>query len=114
MFVNYDEFVADTRPFDGASYLAVDTASPAPGGPAFTFESSTQRIYQVDAATDPLLADWMPLTGSFMGEGTSTVSDTSGAPSRTYRIRVRTPYGLCPDSNPERTRSSFQLCGQQP
>jgi hypothetical protein len=88
-FTNYEEWVADTVPTDGGSYLRI-LEYPSPTN--LVFNSSTNRAYQVQYRTD--LAEtnelWQTEVDLLPDPGTQTVASVSTASSnRFYRIRAR-------------------------
>ena len=88
---NYEEWLADTIPTDGNSYLHISAYTNAA---SLGFASSTNREYQVQYRTDlsdtnemwQIEADWFAPAGIQTEVVLSTVST-----NRFYRIRARRP-----------------------
>jgi len=90
-FTNYEEWLADTIPDDGNSYLRV---APYTNETEVAFNSSADRKYQIEFRTD--LADtnetwqtepgleWFPATTSPTVKTVST-----GTSNRVYRVRAK-------------------------
>jgi hypothetical protein len=88
-FTNYEEWIADTIPNDGNSYLRV-TAYTTAG--EITFNSSLNRKYQIEFRTN--LADtnetWQTEVAWFEPVSTQTVQSVSNPPgNRVYRVRAK-------------------------
>jgi len=88
-FSNLDEWIADTDPTDGNSYLKVLAYTNAN---EVVFASSTNRQYQIDYRSN--LADtnetWQVETGWFTPASTQTVTSVStSASNRFYRVGVK-------------------------
>ncbi|MFH0953371.1 MAG: hypothetical protein V1873_03480 [Verrucomicrobiota bacterium] len=99
---NYEEYVADTAPTNGASIFAVELAYASNGDMNVSFSSSTARQYRAhynsDFATNA--EAWVAASNFFYGnggttnwvdDGTETSIPPSNAPFRVYRVRVRIP-----------------------
>ena len=89
-FSNYEEWIADTDPTNGASYFEiVEWLAPT----NVTFSSSAERQYQIEYRADLLNSNeaWQAeAPGWFEGFGSQTVQDVSSSPSnRFYRIRAK-------------------------
>ncbi len=88
-YPNIEEFVAATNPTNGASFFMVwaissDTAR------RVVIPSVTGRTYAVQFTTDLLSGGWANLTTNLLGSnGWTSATDTSAAPVRAYRARVR-------------------------
>jgi hypothetical protein len=88
-FTNYDEWLSDTVPTDGGSYLRMSGYTVAG---QVVFESSTRRSYRVEFLAD--LADtdqmWEVEEDWFVPASTQTaVSVSSSTPGGFYRLRVK-------------------------
>ena len=88
-FTNYEEWLADTIPNDGNSYLRVEAYTNAT---EVAFDSSTDRKYQIEFRVD--LADtneqWQIEVPWFEPVSTQTVQSVSNPTgNRVYRIRAK-------------------------
>ncbi len=90
-FTNYQEWIADTVPTNGASYFEMNLYT---NGTSLVFTSSTNREYQIDyrlnlASTNE---SWQSEVAWFAGSVSQTV-ETVTAPisNRFYRIQIRLP-----------------------
>ncbi len=96
---NLAEYIADTDPTDADSFFHI--FNPVRSGTeldAFSFVSSTGRLYQVLYRDAKLTeeGEWIAAGGEFQGGDTLTQWPTSNAPPATndfryYRVRVRVP-----------------------
>ncbi len=86
-FSNYQEWLADTLPTNGVSYLAL---GPFFNGADLEFSSSTNRVYQVER-NDNLTNDvWTAATDWFVGGHPSFSTNLLAAESnRFYRVRAK-------------------------
>lgn len=89
IFTNYEEWLADTDPNDGNSFLELMDYTNAT---SVIFSSSTNRKYQVQYRTD--VADtnenWQSELDWFEGSNAQTVKNVSSATSnRFYRVRAK-------------------------
>ncbi|MBN1557173.1 MAG: DUF11 domain-containing protein [Lentisphaerae bacterium] len=89
------EYTADTVPNDSNSFFAISFIAVSNGVARVAFESSAQRVYGVDAATN-LAAPapfWTHVRTNLAGtDGLLWVPDTNApAAARFYRARVRVP-----------------------
>jgi hypothetical protein len=91
-FPNLSEYVADTDPRDGESYLWVGIEK-TDNGIRLTFEARSGRQYRLLRAADLRLTNaWPALTNLGSGKGTAvTVVDREPAPCRYYRVGVSLP-----------------------
>ncbi len=88
-FTNYEEWIADTAPTDGSSFLRVTDYS---GATNLVFSSSTNRKYQVEYSTNLLSGTWIEYGDLIDGAGTQTVQSVSATESnRFYRVRAQLP-----------------------
>lgn len=88
---NLDEYRADTRPNEGASFPGILRVDDAAGLRAITFRSSTNRLYQLQAANG-LTGAWTDIGSAIAGEdGSTTVLDPGSSATRLYRVAVRQP-----------------------
>ena len=88
-FTNYEEWVADTVPDDGNSYLRVTALTSVP---EIVFDSSTNRKYQIEYRV--ALADtneaWQTEVAWFQPASTQTVQSVSSLTgTRVYRVRAK-------------------------
>jgi hypothetical protein len=88
---NYEEWIADTDPTDGASYLRILTYTEAN---EVVFNSSIERVYRIMSRTN--LADtnetWQPEGDWFVPASTQTVQAVSSASdNRVFRLDVKLP-----------------------
>ena len=86
-FTNYEEWLADTDPNDGNSFLALNEYTHTV---QVAFSSSTNRDYQVQYQTNLTNEPWMTEIDWFSVAGTQTVKTVStGTSNRFYRIRAK-------------------------
>lgn len=98
-FVNSNEYVANTNPFDSNDFLRVDGVWPPPSTPlGLEFTGQSNRNYFVWYREDPLDAtnEWQranPLTSPIEGEGRRAeyLDTTAGRTGRFYRVEVKLP-----------------------
>jgi hypothetical protein len=95
---DWEEYVADTDPTNGTSYLrVVEAAMDAPPTASFHFVSSTGRLYTLVWTTNLVAAFWLTVPGqgprAGMG-GWDTLVDTNEPPVRQsfiYRVDAQVP-----------------------
>lgn len=89
---NRDEYVADTVPTDGASFLAMTSVSPHSNGVALVHAARTTRVYRLDV-TDNLPGIWQPPATNFVAPATNVLTWLTPATNvlRAHRIEVRLP-----------------------
>jgi hypothetical protein len=88
-FTNYEEWLADTVPTNGASFREITDYSTATN---LTFSSSSSRKYQVQYHTDLLDTNmaWQTEVDWFEGSNSQTVQSVSTSTSnRFYRVRAK-------------------------
>lgn len=86
-FTNYEEWVADTNPNQGSSYLR---ALEFTNGVTFAFASSSNRVYQVERKDVLTNTVWFAATGWFAGDHPETATNLPAAtPNRFYRVRAK-------------------------
>jgi hypothetical protein len=86
-FANYEEWIADTDPSQGSSFLAVGEYTNAT---SLVFHGSTNRQYQIEYRTNLTTGAWMEEGGWFPGAGAQTVQPVSTTDSnRFYRVRAK-------------------------
>ena len=96
-FLNIEEYIADTDPRDGNSYLRITAITPVGGGVEVNFNSSSQRVYTLQYSLD--IRDtgaWHDVPGQADVPGVGgpqTLSDSSGDEVRYYRLLVDLPAG---------------------
>jgi hypothetical protein len=95
-FVDYDEYLADTQPTNGASYFPRITTSNAPLGTIALKIATTSvgRVYFVRSTTNLLASPqiWTLVPPEQTGTaGAITFSVTNDVPGRNYRTGVRLP-----------------------
>jgi len=89
---NLSEYIADTVPTNGDSFLHISEVSWAPGAVAIGFPSSTARVYRLQANTDLVFGAWQDVGGAVTGASASTtLPDSAAAEAQAYRISVRLP-----------------------
>ncbi len=90
-FSNYEEFLADTSPTNGADYLelvVITNQPPAAAG----WETSPARWYDLDAGTNLLSPDWLNVASNLAGTGSVLLyADGAAASGRVYRVRAKLP-----------------------
>ena len=93
-FTTEQEYVADTNPTNGASFLRVTAISNGtPVTVAFT-PASTARVYTLQATTNLAAGAWGDVAGQGPRPGAGgpdVMSDNSGKPSRFFRVKVEVP-----------------------
>ena len=86
---NYEEWIADTDPNSGSSYLQLLEYTNAT---SLAFTSSSQRNYRIEYALNLTNQNWQTEADWFSGSSPVTVRPVSKADSsRTYRVRVKLP-----------------------
>lgn len=86
-FSNYEEWISDTDPNLGSSYLQLLAYTHAA---SLGFTSSTNRQYLVEYSTDLLNPNWQTFGDWFQGSPSQTVYAVSTAGSnRQYRVQVK-------------------------
>jgi YD repeat-containing protein len=90
----WQEFAAGTDPTDGSSRLRISAViADVPATVTFT-PASVARLYTLQSATNLVGAAWTDVPGQGPRPGTGgqdAMSDSSGAPSRFYRVKVALP-----------------------
>jgi subtilisin-like proprotein convertase family protein len=89
-----NEYIADTHPTNGASFLRLSVISNAGPRSVLFGPSSTGRVYTLQYIDNLLNGAWSNATQQAPGDGTSSdaLLDTNAAPaSRHYRIGVKLP-----------------------
>ena len=90
-FRNIDEYVADTDPHDGSSFLKLLSVSNAPVE-TISFLSSTERTYSLLVTTNLLSGDWINERTNIIGQANATsVTLSNAAPTHMYRIEAQVP-----------------------
>ena len=85
-FTNYEEWLADTVPTNGNSFLEVTTYTNAT---SLIFSSSTNRKYQIEYSTSLFQGIWTEYGGLIDGANAQTVQEVSTTGSnRFYRVRA--------------------------
>ena len=80
--------MAGTDPGNVASVLKAASAPDNGGGVKVRFDSVEGRLYRVDYR-DTLTSAWIELSSGIAGTGSVIeVVDSSGSPSRVYRVEV--------------------------
>ncbi|MDZ8118924.1 hypothetical protein [Pontiella agarivorans] len=83
------EWIADTDPTDGNSYLKLEAYTNAA---SMVFSSSLDREYRIEYCSDLIDLNWQTEEGWFRATGPMTVRSVSTADSnRVYRVRVKLP-----------------------
>ena len=84
---NWDEFMADTDPRDGNAYWEMMASNGA-----FTFDSSSNRLYTVETTTNLMEVAWDILSTNQQGTGSiMTIVDTNDYENCFYRTKVALP-----------------------
>lgn len=87
---NLAEFLFGSDPNLASSVAPTTATTPVSGGFQFSFPTIAGRIYQPQVSSD--LASWTNLGGTISGDGsTKSVTDTTSAPRRFYRVSVSLP-----------------------
>jgi hypothetical protein len=91
-FITRDEFIADTNPLDGKSFMRITAITNAPF-PTLYYPRSAQRVYMLERRTDLATGDWTPVPGQTNVIGTSAwLCDPEPPSGRSfYRVKVRLP-----------------------
>ncbi len=90
-YLNTQEFIALTEPFNSNSYLRI-TGLARSGALYVTFPASAERRYDVSFSTNLMQPQWTSLvTGVPGSNGIMWISDTNRAGSRAYRMDVYAP-----------------------
>ncbi len=89
---NLEEYLADTHPTNGQSFIAMGGISNLPGRAVF-FLSTNTRVYSVEYVADPAEGGgWVDLEAGLTGSnGVTSVTDTNPADARVYRVRAHVP-----------------------
>ena len=80
LFINLEEYIANTDPADGTSYLYIDQVSYQTNQVTVNFASSTGRLYSLECSTNPASDAWK---GSCRSRADSSICD------RTNRGKLR-------------------------
>jgi hypothetical protein len=84
---NWYEFMADTDPLDTNSYWQIMAANGA-----FSYGTSTARLYTVEYATNLVGASWQILSQDNPGTGSDvSISDTNNLDNCFYRVKTALP-----------------------
>jgi hypothetical protein len=92
-FSSFQEWVADTDPTNGLSFLRIETLTPGPPV-AVEFLSSSNRLYSLWAGTNLSTGGWSPVSGQTDLPGTGardSLHDTNAGPRQFHRVEVRKP-----------------------
>lgn len=86
---NWEEYIAGTDPLDGADYLRLERATPAPPCCHIEFNTHAGRTYRVLATTNLAAEAWFPVGSSISGNGQPVIlyHPLSGSPTF-YRLQV--------------------------
>lgn len=88
---NRNEFNAGTDPNLGTDYFQTDLSF-SNAWKTVTFNTASNRYYQVDVSTNLAVGNWLPMLGNELGMGTDiSVSDTNDPPEAFYRTRATRP-----------------------
>jgi hypothetical protein len=93
-FTTIEEYVADTDPTNGVSYLRVTGVQPGPPLEVAFAPSSTGRLYTLRYAASLTGGVWTNLPGQGPQPGTGgagVLTDTNAVPARFYRVGVSLP-----------------------
>lgn len=93
-FTTLEEYVADTNPTNGLSYLHVTAYEAGPPATIDFAPASTGRLYTLQTVADLSGGTWsnVPSMGPRLGSGgDDSMSDAGGAPSAFHRIHVAVP-----------------------
>ena len=93
-FTTMQEYVADTCPTSGASFLRVTTVSNGPPVVVAFTPASTARAYTLQATTNLVTGPWVDVPGQGPRPGAGgedAMSEAGGAPARFYRVKVELP-----------------------
>jgi len=89
--INLRDFVADTVPTNVGSYLRIDDIS-VNSPVVVSFPSTNTRIYSLFFSSNLLQETWNKIGTNEPGlNGSTSITDTSEADNRNYRIDVQTP-----------------------
>ncbi len=89
---NSEEYIADTSPIDGTSYLSVTAVSNSPL--SIYFASLRSRQYVMQGCNDLATPVWSNIPGTGWRQGVDwhdKMQDTNAVPHKYYRISVRLP-----------------------
>ena len=88
--VNYQEYIAGTDPTNAASLLKITSVTKAASTAAVSWQSVTNRHYQVMSRTNLAAGTWQNVGGIFTPSGTnSQLLDTTATNRlRFYRVQV--------------------------
>ena len=91
-FTGSDEYIADTHPTNGTSYIYIESIVENTGNEV-SFTSSTNRIYALEISTNLLGSTWSGIVSNQVGTNIATsLIDTNVAGNYgAYRIRVSVP-----------------------
>lgn len=88
---NFEEFHAGTDPNDGNDYFQGELSF-TNGWQSISFNTSSQRFYNVDISTNLVAGNWAGLLANELGTGAGmAVLDTNTFPNTFYRIQVTRP-----------------------
>jgi hypothetical protein len=84
------EFIALTSPTNAAHFQRLEILPvPASNVWKISFATATGRLYRIDAATNLLAPEWLPVATAWPGTGaTADFTDTNDAPARYFRTGV--------------------------
>ena len=86
-FTNYEEWIADTDPTGGHSFLQVTSFT---NGADLVFSSSSNRNYQIEQNVNLTHGVWAAATDWFVGSQSTTSTNIPPAgPNQFYRVRAR-------------------------
>ncbi len=88
---NRDEFNAGTDPNDGADFFQTNLSF-SNDWKTVSFNTSSQRFYNIDLSTNLMDGSWLPMLGNEPGDGLGiSMVDTNPYPAAFYRTRATRP-----------------------
>lgn len=93
-FTTGQEYVADTCPTNGASFLHVTAVDPGPPTVVAFTPASAARAYTLQSTTNLLTGAWADVPGQGPRPGAGggdSMTDTNAVPARFYRVKVDLP-----------------------
>ena len=93
-FTTMQEYVADTCPTSGVSFLRVTAISNGPPVSVAFTPASAARAYTLQATTNLVTGPWVDVPGQGPRPGAGgedAMSEAGGAPARFYRVKVELP-----------------------
>jgi len=93
-FTTMQEYVADTCPTSGVSFLRVTAVDPGPPATVSFAPASAARVYTLQSTTNLVTGPWTDVPGQGPRPGAGgpdQMSDAAAAPARFYRVRVELP-----------------------